>query len=148
MTVIYFNNKNYVMTTGKKKPKARKIGIRSPRRDSELYITKRLLDLTKTEIKSDIAALRMEMKAGFAKVDTKFQGMSAEITGVKAELAGVKADISEVKHAINKVIVLVEEQNERNKVVLDSYALVYDKLTNHDLRLRDVEKKAFGIEQE
>lgn len=137
--------------------------LNSPKRDGELYVTKRLLDLTKKELKSDITQLRMEMKAGFTKVEGKLSGLSEEISSLRTDMqvgfaklssdintltAKMEAGLAESRAMFAKVVAISEEQNERNKVVLDSYGLVYDKLNNHDERLKKVEKHALGIEQD
>lgn len=163
--------------------------LNPPKRDGELYVTKRLLELHRSELKSDNVALRMEMQAGFAKIDARFgqvdarfeemdarfeqvdarfeqidarfeqidarfervDGQFAKIDSrfstVDSEFKSIRSELAEVKAGIYKVIALVEEQNHRNKVVLDSYGLVYDKLHDHDDRLQKIEKHTFGIEQ-
>lgn len=131
----------------KKKKTASKL-LRSPKRDAELFVTKRLLDLTKSELNSNIASLRMEMKAGFSKMDARFTEVDSEFAAIRSELSEVKSTLASLDAKFDKMLVIVEEQNVRNKVVLDSYGLVYDKLNNHDERLKKVETQVLGIEQE
>lgn len=137
--------------------------LNPPKRDGELYVTKRLLDLTKKELKSDIAQLRMEMKTGFTKVDGRFTKVEGKLSALSEEISSLRADMnasitslradmnasnSRLEAMFTKIVAISEEQNERNKVVLDSYGLVYDKLNNHDKRLKKVEKHVLGIEQD
>lgn len=42
---------------------------------------------------------------------------------------------------------LLEEQNSRNRVVLDGYAHLFDKSVVSDKRIENLEKKVFGISQ-
>lgn len=176
------------MAKVKQKSPAKK-KLNSPKRDGELYVTKRLLDLTKKELKSDITQVRMEMKAGFTKVDGKISSLSVEVSSLRTDMnlntarleaemkantarlkaemksttarleanmkantarleANMKANTTRLEAMFAKIVATSEEQNERNKVVLDSYGLVYDKLNNHDERLKKVEKHVLGIEQE
>lgn len=143
------------MAKAKKNSLAKKT-LNPPKRDGELYVTKRLLDLTKKELKSDIAQLRMEMKAGFTKMNSKmdfqFSQVDSQFSKVNGEIASLRADMNastaRLESMFAKIVAISEEQNERNKVVLDSYGLVYDKLNNHDERLKKVEKHVLGIEQD
>jgi len=108
-----------------KKPPKRRAAV--PSKSGDIAVTKRLLDLTKQEIKSDITSLRLETKAGFSKMG---------------------AEISDIKAAIFRIEALVEEQNSRNKFVLDGYTSVHDKMTSSDQRIENLEKRVFGKEQE
>ncbi|MBY0383793.1 hypothetical protein K2X05_01430, partial [bacterium] len=64
----------------KKSPPTSK--IKEPKKDRELPVTKRLLDLKIQEVKSDVTSLRLEMKAGFTKVDAQFKQMEAQFTKI------------------------------------------------------------------
>ncbi len=108
-----------------KKPSKRK--SRAPAKSEDIPITKRLLDLTKQELKSDITSLRMEMKSGFSNVG---------------------AEISDVKAAVFRIEALVEEQNSRNRFVLDGFTSLHDKQDSGDKRIGNLEKTVFGKEQE
>jgi uncharacterized protein YqgV (UPF0045/DUF77 family) len=105
-----------------------------PQRVGDVPVTLRHLELVKQELKSDIASvrldtssLRLEMKAGFTKME---------------------ADVSQVKSAVFQMQALLEEQNSRNRVALDGYTVVYEKQKSTEDRLKKLEKKVFGVEQE
>lgn len=71
--------------------------------DKDLPVTKRLLDLKIQEVKSDITSLRLETKAGFEAVQGK----------------------------LTQMMILLEEQYDRNRIALDGYTTVYEKLEVH-----------------
>ena len=52
--------------------------------------------------------------------------LKSEISGVKSEISGIKSEIFGVKSELHRVALLVEEQNARNKFVLDGYAQLYE----------------------
>ena len=95
------------------------VKIKEPKKDRDLPVTKRLLDLTKQELKGDITSLRLEMKAGF----------------------------SEIKTEMTKMMIMMEDQNDRNRSTIDSNALIYQKLVDHDARFEKIEEQVFGIKQ-
>jgi hypothetical protein len=91
-----------------------------PRRSGQISVTKKGLDTTRAEIKSDITTLRLEMRAGFKKVDSSFLRIDAQM--------------SELKSMIYRLHVIGEEQNARNIFVLDGY-------TSLDARVSALEKQ-------
>lgn len=110
--------------------KAKKAVFAKPNKMDDIPVTKRLLDLTKQELKGEMStlqldtkALRLEMKAGFAKVDTKFEALQTQLT---------------------RMLVMMEEQNDRNRVVMDGYTIVYEKLQEHDCRFDSIERHILG----
>lgn len=71
-----------------------------------------------------------KMDSGFhqmrSEFDSKFGGMKSEFNGMKSEIGGMKSEISGMKSELHRVALLVEEQNARNKYVLDGYTQLYD----------------------
>ena len=53
------------------------------------------------------------------KIDSGLHRVQSEISGIKSEVFGVKSEL-------HRVALLVEEQNARNKFVLDGYAQLYE----------------------
>jgi hypothetical protein len=101
------------------------------------------LDGAKAELKAEIQEVKAELKA-------EIQGVRAEL---KAEIQEVKADVHEVKagmhamqagmHAMQaqmaRIETLVEEQNARNKVVLDGITAVLSRQDQVEQRVSQVE---------
>lgn len=93
--------------------------VKKPLSDKDILVTKRFLDLKIQEVKSDITSLRLETKVG----------------------------LEVVQGQMTKMMVLLEEQNDRNRVALDGYAAVYEKFIDSDNRLEKLEEHAFGNKQ-
>ena len=58
---------------------------------------------------------------------------------VKAEIHGVKAEIHEVKASVARIEVLVEEQNARNRIVLEGITALLSRQNQVEQRVTDVE---------
>ena len=120
--------------------------MKKPVGDRDLPVTKRLLDLKIQEVKSEMTSLRLEMRAGFKKVDARFSGVDSDISNLKADVAEIKADLADVKVQISsmqtqmtRMMVILEEQNDRNRAALDGYSIVYERFNDTDDRLNYLE---------
>ena len=58
--------------------------------------------------------------------------MDAGVSSLKADSHEMKADIHQIKSELHRVALLVEEQNARNKYVMDGYAQIYDLLVRNN----------------
>lgn len=82
------------------------------------------MDSVKHELKGDIGGVKSELHG----IKSEIQGIKSEIHGIKSEIHGIKSDVHGVKSELHRVALLVEEQNARNKYVMDGYAQLYDLL--------------------
>ena len=81
--------------------------------------------------------LNHKMDSGFQKIRSEFSGLRSEFSGLKSEFSilkseihGVKSEIHGMKSELHRVALLVEEQNARNKYVMDGYTQLYELLIN------------------
>ncbi|HSO00410.1 MAG TPA: hypothetical protein VLS89_19090 [Candidatus Nanopelagicales bacterium] len=81
----------------------------------ELPATRRMLADVRTELLLRIDQTKEELKA-------EIHGVRADIHAMQAEIHGVKADVARISF-------LIEEQNARNKVVLDALSAFMDRQT-------------------
>lgn len=188
-----------------KRTKKSKIAVKlkEPQRDRELPVTKRLLDLKIQDVKSDITSLRLEMKAGFAKIDARFTQIEARFTQTDGQFGQIDSRFTQIDSQftqidsrftqidahfkqidaqftqidsqfkqidarfgqidarfheqngkfealdskITKMLILMEDQNDRNRVTLDNNALIYQKIVDNDARVEKLEERVFGIKQ-
>ena len=157
----------------KKKPKT--VKIKEPLRDRELPVTKRYLDLKIHEVKGDVTSLRLDMKAGFTAIDSKFSSMESKFSGIDSKFSSMESKFSNIdskfssidskflavdarfeeqnaKFAmidtkLTKMLVLLEDQNDRNRATLDANTVVYERITENDSRVEKLEECVFGIRQ-
>ena len=104
------------------------------------------IDEAREEGRADTNRLAAEMNRLDGKVDAVKAELKAELHEVKAELHEVKAELHEVKATVartdakmDRMLVLLEAQEARNKVVLDGYASVSSRLDQVEQRLTRVE---------
>jgi len=122
-------------------PPRRKVGkelmkkksIKIPIKDRDLPVTKRLLDLTRQELQGEISSLRLEMRSGFASIDARFQKQDSKFEAIQTQ--------------ITKIMIILEDQNDRNRAALDGYAAVYERFIDTEKRIRKKEKSVFGTKQ-
>lgn len=107
--------------------------VKEPKKDGEIAVTKRFLDLRIQEVKGDISSLRLETRAGFTKIDARFLAQEARFESMDTKLT--------------KIMVILEDQNDRNRAVLDAYTTVYEKLIETNTRVDKVEERVFGSKQ-
>lgn len=75
-----------------------------------------------SELRSEIGGVKSDV----AGIKSKLNIVKSDIAEIKSDLSGVKSELSGVKSELHRVALLVEEQNARNKYVLDGYAQLYE----------------------
>jgi hypothetical protein len=90
----------------------------------ELPATQGMLQLVRSELKSDIRGLRSEMKSGFNQIDSKLE---------------------QVQSSIDRLSYIVEEQNSRNQVVLEGLTGLFQRQNQIELRNSEVENLVQGL---
>lgn len=70
------------------------------------------------------AAMLYEMEERLnTKIDSRFHEVKSEVHGLKSEMQALKSEM-------HRIALLTEEQNARNKFVMDGYAQIYELLAN------------------
>ena len=90
-----------------------------------------MLDEARYELKHEISSFRLENRAEFKRVDARFEQVGASIADVKSGLEKVLAEV-------HRVGLMVEEQNARNKYVLDGYTSLSDRLDKVEKQIKDI----------
>ncbi|MBY0386360.1 hypothetical protein K2X05_14485 [bacterium] len=85
-----------------------------------------------------------EIDSRFAKVENRLENIEKSLEAMRLEM---KADREASDAKFSKMFAIYEEQNDRNKIVLDAYGLAYDKIDNHDQRIGKIEVRLWGIKQ-
>lgn len=84
------------------------------KKSGDMTVTKKMLDETRSELKSDSASLKLEMKSGFESVKSDISRLDSKIDSIDSKLEQVLA-------AVHNVKAIVEDQDNRNKFVLDGH---------------------------
>ena len=109
-------------TTKKSAQKATKKKKVPPKKSPDVPATQAMIYELREEMKNSMSSLESKMEARFNKIDGRFNEVDSNIKKVVAEL--------------HRVALVVEEQNARNKYVLDGYTSLND-------RVERLEKKVF-----
>ncbi len=106
-----------------------------PPETRDLPATQGMLQLVRTE-------LRSEMKAGFSNVDKRFDevramihDLSATVHGLSASVHGLSASVHRVEASVAHQSMLAEEQNSRNLIVLEGLTGLGQRQTRVELRM-------------
>lgn len=102
-----------------------------PMKSDDIPVTKKHLELVKNELKSETTSLRLETQSGFLKVEARFAGFDARFERIESVLFEMKA--------------ILEDQNSRNRIVLDGYAHLFEKSVQTNSRVENLETEVFGI---
>ncbi len=127
-----------------KKPKT----VQYPRRAGDAYATQNMLykvrdelkahssgvfhelksdmELFKTDIKIEMASFKADIKTEMAsfKADIKTE-MASFKAEIKPDLETIKSELAFLKADVHRIALLVEEQNNRNKIVLDGMSHIF-----------------------
>lgn len=74
-------------------------------------------------VKAEIQDVRSEVHA----VKAEIQELRSELHALKAEIHEVKAAVAQLEKTVHRMALLVEEQNNRNKIVLDGLAQLFER---------------------
>ena len=139
------------------KKAAKKISkpARYPRVAEDSFVTQKMLYKVRDELKEHSSSLFHGVKSEVHGLKSEVHGLKSEINGVKSEIHGLKSEIHEVKSefqglkkemhglksevhdikkSVHRIELLVEEQNNRNKIVLDGLSQLFsrqDRLENN-----------------
>lgn len=102
----------------------------------DVPVTRGMIVAMRTELLERIDQGREEAKAANKRLDAKIDSVRAEM---RAEIHEVKAEIHEVKAGVARIEALVEEQNARNKVVLDGITALLSRQNQVEQRVEQVE---------
>lgn len=82
-------------------------------------------DLRASEKRTDARFNQIDAK--FSQIDARFNQIDARFSQVDAKFNQLESQISTVLSEIHRLAILVEEQNARNKYVLDGYEQIFQR---------------------
>jgi hypothetical protein len=84
-----------------------------PRTSKDAYVTQKMLYHVRDEL--------------MAHTEKKFHEVKSEFHGVKSEIHSLKASLSKLEKLVHNSALLAEEQNNRNKIVLDGLSHLFER---------------------
>ena len=106
----------------------------------EVPVTYGQLNAIKKHISYTSSSLRQEMKSLLKRMDSLDSRMDSLEQKMESRFNLMNARFDQILSEIHQIKAQTEEQNARNKVVMDSQALVQFKYENLDQRLHSTEK--------
>ncbi len=121
---------------------------------SDLPVTQLMLTTLHKQIKSDVKSTEKHLESKINQVESKINQVESKINQVESKINQVESKINQVESKINQVeskielvlsevhriAVLMEEQNSRNKFVLDGYDSIYQRQDRLEARFDAHEK--------
>ncbi|MBL7672097.1 MAG: hypothetical protein JNM39_16555 [Bdellovibrionaceae bacterium] len=93
---------------------------------------------------SEIDSRFNQIDARFSEIDSRFNQIDARFSKVDSRFNHLEAQLSTILSEVHRIAILMEEQNSRNKYVLDGYDQIYKRQerleVNVDQRLQAVEE--------
>jgi hypothetical protein len=100
-------------------------------------------------LKRQISSMNLSINKKLDSVDQRFQSIDQRFESLESKMDSrftfMNSRFDQLHADIHKVLVTVEEQNARNKAVMDSQALIQYKFEEHDARIFSLEQKVHGI---
>lgn len=84
------------------------------------------IDSGLSSLRTEMFSLKGEVFSEISSMRGDIDHMKGDINSIKGDISSIKTDISLMKSELHRVALLVEEQNARNKFVLDGYAQLYE----------------------
>ncbi len=93
---------------------------------------------------SDIDARFNKMEARFSEIDARFNKMEARFSEIDARFNTIESKLDKVLAEVHRMAVLMEEQNARNRFVLEGYDQLYKRQDRLEI---EVERRLKNIEE-
>lgn len=101
---------------------------RKPLRSNQIPATAAMLYEMEERLNHRMDAGFHKMDSKFSGVDSKFGSLESKFSGLESRFSGLESQFSGMKSEMHRIALLVEEQNARNRYVMDGYAQLYDLL--------------------
>lgn len=104
------------------------------------------MDSKFAQVDSRFAQLEAKFDSKFAEMDSKFEQLEAKFDSRFAQVdlkfaqleAKFDSKFDRMMSEMHRIGLLVEEQNARNKFVLDGYTSIVDRLDKHDTEIAEI----------
>ncbi len=113
--------------TKTKPAKASKKVVKYPRSAGDVFATQKMLYSVRDEVIAHTEKKFQQTEVRFHELKSEIHGVKVVIHEVKAEVHGLKAQISQLDKSMHRIALQVEEQNNRNKIVLDGLSQLFER---------------------
>lgn len=113
-------------------------------KSKDLPATQGMVLKLQAQVKADLRSLEKKTEAQFKQVDARFKLVDARFDQVDARLSQVESQIAAVLSEVHRIALMMEEQNSRNRYVLEGYDQVYQRQERLE---KEVENRLQAVEQ-
>ena len=106
----------------------------------DLPVTQLMFTTLRKQIKAEINSSEKRLESKINQVESKINQVESKINQVESKINQVDSKVELVLSEIHRMAILMEEQNSRNKFVLDGYASLYERQDRLELRFDAHEK--------
>ncbi len=106
-------------------------------RSERVPVTKKMLFEVRDELKSLVNSRSHALES---KIEGLRSDFKADVHTMKADMHAMKADIHGMKADVHAIKLLVEEQNARNRIVLDGLGIYFERTERLEGRMDSIER--------
>lgn len=88
-----------------------------------------------------------QIDARFNEVDARFKQIDARFDRVDSQFKQVHSNFEKLNTTVFEMKVMMEEQNQRNKLMFEGYSYLFDFDKERKKRIEALEERVFGIRQ-
>lgn len=125
-----------------------------PIKSEDMPVTQSVLNEFRQEIKHDMTSIKLEVKqveSHLKQVESHLKQVESQVKQVEHQVKQVESQVKQVESRLESKIetvlsvvhrthALIEEQNSRNRYVLDGYTSLNDRLDNHENEIQNIKK--------
>jgi septal ring factor EnvC (AmiA/AmiB activator) len=125
---------NLKLKAKRKSTAGRKVKVKI-KKSGDRPVTQKMLYGVRSELKHDITSVKLDLKGDIKRVEGQIKGLEGEIKRVDSKVDKLDSKIEQVLSVLNHMRVDTEEQKRNNKLILDGYILLDERLTRVEAKL-------------
>ncbi len=135
--------------------KTSKIGQKkSPLDIGDVPVNSRMLDESRNELIHKIESAKLELKSDIHELDSKILSLDSKILSLDSKISNLDSKISSVDSKVesltsivHKLSLTIEEQNARNKVVLDGLTGLFSRQDRIEVKLEEMDQTILPLKK-
>jgi hypothetical protein len=111
-----------------------------PERSKDVPVTHAMLYEVRDQLLEQIKAEARRTDSRFDEMNSKFNAMNSKFDAINSQFNDIHAGQHSLKSELHRLALLVEEQNSRNKIVLDGLTNIFTRQERLESEFRDLRK--------
>ena len=128
--------------------KTSKIGQKkSPLDIGDVPVNSRMLDESRNELIHKIESAKLELKSDIHELDSKILSLDSKISNLDSKISSVDSKVESLTSIVHKLSLTIEEQNARNKVVLDGLTGLFSRQDRIEVKLEEMDQTILPLKK-